>query len=81
MVHGGGNGGIARCLLSTCGMRDLGSLYLGFFGLNVGLMRLHIAHAGQKRLTNIATVRFKKMGKRFEVACYKNTVFNWRSGV
>lgn len=36
---------------------------------------------GQKRLTNVAVVRYKKMGKRFEVACYKNTVVNWRNGV
>ena len=36
---------------------------------------------GQKRLTNIAVVRLKKQGKRFEVACYKNKVANWRSGV
>ena len=39
------------------------------------------ASAGQKRLTNVAVVRYKKMGKRFEVACYKNTVVNWRTGV
>ncbi|CAG9466910.1 unnamed protein product [Pedinophyceae sp. YPF-701] len=36
---------------------------------------------GQKRLTNVAIVRMKKGGKRFEVACYKNKVLNWRSGV
>lgn len=41
----------------------------------------HHRCAGQKRLTNVAVVRYKKMGKRFEVACYKNTVVNWRSGV
>lgn len=40
-----------------------------------------VASAGQKRLTNVAVVRYKKMGKRFEVACYKNTVVNWRTGV
>ena len=38
-------------------------------------------HAGQKRLTNIAVVRYKKHGKRFEIACYKNKVVNWRNGV
>jgi ribosome maturation protein SDO1 len=37
--------------------------------------------AGQKRLTNIAVVRMKKFGKRFEIACYKNKVINWRNGV
>jgi len=35
---------------------------------------------GQKRLTNVAVVRYKKGGKRFEVACYKNKVVNWRNG-
>jgi hypothetical protein len=37
--------------------------------------------AGQKRLTNIAVVKYKKQGKRFEIACYKNKVINWRNGV
>ena len=36
---------------------------------------------GQKRLTNICVVRYKKGGKRFEVACYKNTVIAWRNKV
>lgn len=36
---------------------------------------------GQKRLTNIAVVRYKKHGKRFEIACYKNKVLNWRNGI
>lgn len=36
---------------------------------------------GQKRLTNVAIVRYKAAGKRFEIACYKNKVLNWRSGV
>jgi hypothetical protein len=39
------------------------------------------ARAGQKRLTNIAAVRYKKMGLRFELACYKNKVVNWRNGM
>ncbi|KAH7731282.1 shwachman-Bodian-Diamond syndrome [Aphelenchoides avenae] len=33
----------------------------------------------QKLLTNVAVVRMKKNGKRFEVACYKNKVLNWRN--
>jgi len=33
----------------------------------------------QIRLTNIATVRLKKGGKRFEIACYKNKVISWRN--
>ncbi|XP_076066014.1 SBDS ribosome maturation factor [Oratosquilla oratoria] len=32
----------------------------------------------QIRLTNIAVVRMKKGGKRFEIACYKNKVMSWR---
>lgn len=33
----------------------------------------------QKLLTNVAVVRLKKCGKRFEIACYKNKVVNWRN--
>uniref|UniRef100_A0A2I2ZNQ6 Ribosome maturation protein SBDS n=1 Tax=Gorilla gorilla gorilla TaxID=9595 RepID=A0A2I2ZNQ6_GORGO len=33
------------------------------------------------RLTNVAVVRMKRAGKRFEIACYKNKVVGWRSGV
>ncbi|KAI3972256.1 hypothetical protein MKW92_016491 [Papaver armeniacum] len=36
---------------------------------------------GQKKLTNVAVVRLKKHGMRFEVACYQNKVLSWRSGV
>ncbi|CEL91989.1 unnamed protein product [Vitrella brassicaformis CCMP3155] len=36
---------------------------------------------GQVRLTNVAVVRYKTHGKRFEVACYKNKVLNYRSGI
>jgi len=35
----------------------------------------------QVRLTNVAVVRYKKKGKRFEIACYKNKVMNWRNQV
>ena len=34
----------------------------------------------QKLLTNVAIVRIKKTGKRFEIACYKNKVLSWRQG-
>uniref|UniRef100_A0A2I3TN52 Ribosome maturation protein SBDS n=1 Tax=Pan troglodytes TaxID=9598 RepID=A0A2I3TN52_PANTR len=34
----------------------------------------------QIRLTNVAVVRMKRAGKRFEIACYKNKVVGWRSG-
>ena len=33
----------------------------------------------QVRHTNVATVRIKKKGKPFEVACYRNKVLSWRS--
>eukprot|EP00966_Prymnesium_polylepis_P165213 3819535-Prymnesium_polylepis.1 len=36
---------------------------------------------GQKRLTNVCVVRLKRNGKKFEVACYKNTVIAWRNKV
>lgn len=33
----------------------------------------------QIRLTNVAVVRIKRTGKRFEIACYKNKVLSWRN--
>lgn len=35
----------------------------------------------QKRLTNVAIVKYKSHGIKFEIACYKNKVLNWREGV
>ncbi|XP_064122963.1 ribosome maturation protein SBDS-like [Macrobrachium nipponense] len=35
----------------------------------------------QIRLTNVAIVRMKKGGKRFEIACYRNKVLSWRQKV
>jgi len=35
----------------------------------------------QKRLTNVAIVKYKTHGKRFEIAAYKNKVLNWREGI
>jgi len=35
----------------------------------------------QKLLTNVAVVRIKKTGKRFEIACYRNKVVSWRTKV
>lgn len=35
----------------------------------------------QVRLTNVALVRYKTHGYRFEIACYKNKVLNWRNKV
>ena len=34
----------------------------------------------QVRLTNVAVVRLKVHGRRYEVACYKNKVLSWREG-
>ncbi|KAI1292080.1 Ribosome maturation protein SBDS [Halotydeus destructor] len=35
----------------------------------------------QIRLTNVAVVRMKKCGQRFEIACYKNKVISWRKKI
>ncbi|EFX00364.1 upf0023 family protein [Grosmannia clavigera kw1407] len=35
----------------------------------------------QIKLTNVSLVRLKKGKKRFEIACYKNKVLEWRSGI
>ncbi|KAL5703736.1 hypothetical protein ACHQM5_022254 [Ranunculus cassubicifolius] len=43
--------------------------------------RTLVQPVGQKRLTNIAVVRLKKHGMRFEIACFKNKVLSWRSGL
>ncbi|KAH7525199.1 uncharacterized protein LOC107435977 [Ziziphus jujuba] len=45
------------------------------------MSRTLVQPIGQKRLTNVAVVRLKKHGNRFEIACYKNKVLSWRSGV
>jgi len=37
--------------------------------------------SGQIKLTNVSIVRLKKAGKRFEIACYRNKVQEWRNGV
>lgn len=34
----------------------------------------------QVRLTNVAVVRLSRHGHRFEVACYRNKIVNWRQG-
>jgi ribosome maturation protein SDO1 len=35
---------------------------------------------GQVRFTNVAVVRLKKGGKRYEIAAYRNKVLAWRNG-
>lgn len=37
--------------------------------------------SNQIKLTNVSVVRLKKGGKRFEIACYKNKVMEWRNGM
>lgn len=37
--------------------------------------------SNQIKLTNISLVRLKKAKKRFEIACYKNKVLEWRNGI
>lgn len=41
----------------------------------------HFTPVNQIRLTNVVVVRYKKGGKRFELACYPNKVTSWREGV
>lgn len=36
--------------------------------------------SNQVRLTNVAVVRMNRGGKRFEVACYRNKIVNYREG-
>ncbi|GKV23367.1 hypothetical protein SLEP1_g33103 [Rubroshorea leprosula] len=45
------------------------------------MSKTQVQPIGQKRLTNVAVVRLKKRGMRFEIACYKNKVLSWRSRV
>ncbi|KAH7430350.1 hypothetical protein KP509_09G094900 [Ceratopteris richardii] len=45
------------------------------------MSRAIVQPIGQKRLTNVAVVRLKSHGMRFEIACYKNKVLSWRSRV
>ena len=35
----------------------------------------------QVRLTNVAVVRMQTHGKRFEIACYRNKIVNYRQGI
>jgi ribosome maturation protein SDO1 len=37
--------------------------------------------SNQVKLTNVAIVRYKVKGQRFEVACYRNKVISWRKGI
>lgn len=35
----------------------------------------------QVKLTNVAVVRCNKHGKRFEIACYRNKIMDYRAGL
>ena len=37
--------------------------------------------SNRSQLTNVAVVRLKKGGQRFEIACYKNKVISWRNKI
>ena len=37
--------------------------------------------SNQIKLTNVSLVRLKKAKRRFEIACYKNKVLEWRNGI
>lgn len=37
--------------------------------------------SNRQQLTNVAVVRLKKGGQRFEIACYKNKVVSWRNKI
>ena len=37
--------------------------------------------SNRQQLTNVAVVRLKKAGQRFEIACYKNKVMSWRNKI
>ncbi|KAH6654575.1 UPF0023 family protein [Truncatella angustata] len=37
--------------------------------------------SNQIKLTNVSVVRLKKGKKRFEIACYKNKILEWRKGI
>ncbi|XP_066352181.1 uncharacterized protein [Miscanthus floridulus] len=45
------------------------------------MSRTLVQPVGQKRLTNVAVVRLRKHGQRFEIACFPNKVLSWRSCV
>lgn len=39
-----------------------------------------IQPSNQIKLTNVSVIRYKRSGKRFELAAYKNKVLEWRAG-
>lgn len=37
--------------------------------------------SNQIKLTNVSVIRYRKKGKRFELALYPNKIMDWRNGV
>ncbi|EUD65777.1 hypothetical protein C922_03760 [Plasmodium inui San Antonio 1] len=35
----------------------------------------------QVKFTNVAIVKYKHKGKKFEIACYKNKIIDWKNGI
>lgn len=69
--------GIQACLSSRHS-----NFHTSFLGVYREVMSSRVKQpVTQVRLTNVAIVKIKKAGHRFEVACYKNKVVNWRNGV
>jgi len=48
---------------------------------DLAMSRQIVQPVGQIKLTNVAVVRLQTHGKRFECACYKNKVVNFRQGI
>ncbi len=44
----------------------------------IDMSRVTKTPVNQKLHTNISVVRIKQKGKRYEIACYKNKVVQWR---
>ena len=61
---------------------DAATLCYLFRSVFVSVSRMAIfTPSNQLKLTNVAVVKMKRGGKRFEIACYKNKVMSWRSKV
>ena len=51
-----------------------------WYDRNIGVFIAMIKQpVNQKLITNMAIVRLKRQGKKFEVACYRNKVTDWRN--
>jgi hypothetical protein len=70
----------ASSAVASCSLSELSALHCLLVALAHPVPH-YLYPTGQKRLTNIAVVRLKKNGKRFEIACYRNKVSDWRAGM